>query len=454
MDPTESGDGNKYDVIVCGTGLTECILSGLLSVSGKKVLHVDRNDYYGAESTSMHLEQLFQKFRPDDAKMPEGERSRDYAIDLVPKFIAASGNLVKVLMHTKVTRYLDFKLIAGCYATKSDGSLHKVPATAKEALSTSLVGFFSKRRLKGFLEHVQDIEAGNKGTYKGFDCDGSTAKQFMDWWKLDEEAITFVGHAMALYTNDKYFDAPCLELVSRVRLYAESVSRYGSSPFIYPLYGLSGLPEGFSRLAAVHGGTYMLNTPVDEILKDGDGKARGIRSGDKEAYAPIVLCDPTYVADTDKVRKTGQVATSICILNHPLPNTNDADSAQIIVPASSVPGRDNDLYVACTSYHHNTAAKGKYIAVVTGTVEDGADAHKQLIPALKLLGSIENEFFFARDTYEPTDDGKADNIFVSHSYDATSHFESATLDVLSLYERMTGEPVDLTAKPEELGQDE
>lgn len=28
-------------------GLTECILSGVLSVKGKKVLHIDRNDHYG-----------------------------------------------------------------------------------------------------------------------------------------------------------------------------------------------------------------------------------------------------------------------------------------------------------------------------------------------------------------------------------------------------------------------
>lgn len=37
----------NYDVIVLGTGLTECILSGLLSVEGKKVLHIDRQDFYG-----------------------------------------------------------------------------------------------------------------------------------------------------------------------------------------------------------------------------------------------------------------------------------------------------------------------------------------------------------------------------------------------------------------------
>lgn len=41
-----------------GTGLTECILSGLLSVEGKKVLHMDRNDYYGGDSASLNLTQV------------------------------------------------------------------------------------------------------------------------------------------------------------------------------------------------------------------------------------------------------------------------------------------------------------------------------------------------------------------------------------------------------------
>ena len=33
--------------------LQECILSGMLSVDGKKVLHMDRNKYYGGESASI-----------------------------------------------------------------------------------------------------------------------------------------------------------------------------------------------------------------------------------------------------------------------------------------------------------------------------------------------------------------------------------------------------------------
>lgn len=32
-------------------------MSGLLSVEGKKVLHMDRNDYYGGDSASLNLTQ-------------------------------------------------------------------------------------------------------------------------------------------------------------------------------------------------------------------------------------------------------------------------------------------------------------------------------------------------------------------------------------------------------------
>jgi len=55
----------EYDAIIMGTGLTECIISGLLSVNGKRVLHVDRNNYYGADTASLSLLNLFQKFRSD-----------------------------------------------------------------------------------------------------------------------------------------------------------------------------------------------------------------------------------------------------------------------------------------------------------------------------------------------------------------------------------------------------
>jgi len=117
-----------------------------------------------------------------------------------------------------------------------------------------------------------------------------------------------------------------------MQLYLGSCNRYGDSPFLYPIYGLGGLPEAFSRLCAIHGGTYMLNTKVDEITMNADGKVTGIRCGDDIATAPIVICDPTYAKD-DFLKPTGKVIRAICFLNHPIPDTNNATSIQIIIPA-------------------------------------------------------------------------------------------------------------------------
>lgn len=46
-------------------------------------------------------------------------------------FVDALGDLVKMLVLTDVTRYLDFRVVEGNYVYKA-GKLHKVPATEED----------------------------------------------------------------------------------------------------------------------------------------------------------------------------------------------------------------------------------------------------------------------------------------------------------------------------------
>jgi Rab GDP dissociation inhibitor len=85
----------EYDCIVLGTGLKECVLSGMLSVGGLKVLHMDRNGYYGGDCASLNLTQLYEKFKGNAAPPAALGQSRDYNVDLIPKFIMASGSLLR-----------------------------------------------------------------------------------------------------------------------------------------------------------------------------------------------------------------------------------------------------------------------------------------------------------------------------------------------------------------------
>lgn len=54
-----------------------------------------------------------------------------------------------------------------------------------------------------------------------------------------------------------------------------------------------------------------------------------------------LICDPSYVKD--RVEKVGQVIRVICILSHPIKNTNDANSCQIIIPQNQV-NRKSDAF--------------------------------------------------------------------------------------------------------------
>lgn len=48
-----------------------------------------------------------------------------------------SGQLVKLLIHTGVTRYLEFKSVEGSFVYKGK-DIYKVPADEQEALTTSI----------------------------------------------------------------------------------------------------------------------------------------------------------------------------------------------------------------------------------------------------------------------------------------------------------------------------
>ena len=120
---------------------------------------MDRNNYYGGECASLNLtqvgfstgwflylslslmfvsscpcyrlptddctEQMYKKFKGEQKAPEDLGRDRDYNLDLVPKFIMANSELVTILTHTDVTRYLEFKQIAGSYVFR-EGRISKV----------------------------------------------------------------------------------------------------------------------------------------------------------------------------------------------------------------------------------------------------------------------------------------------------------------------------------------
>ncbi|XP_042021722.1 guanosine nucleotide diphosphate dissociation inhibitor At5g09550-like [Salvia splendens] len=429
----------EYDVIVLGTGLKECILSGLLSVDGLKVLHMDKNDYYGGESSSLNLIQLWKRFRGEEQPPENLGTSREYNVDMIPKFMMANGTLVRILIHTDVTKYLNFKAVDGSFVYNK-GKIHKVPATDVEALKSPLMGLFEKRRARKFFVFVQDFDESDPKTHHGMDLETITAKELISKYELEDDTIEFIGHALALHFSDEYLDKPAVTFVKRMKLYAESLARFQSgSPYLYPMYGLGELPQAFARLSAVYGGTYMLSKPDCKVEYD-DGVAIGVTSEGETAKCKKVVCDPSYLPD--KVEKVGKVARAVVIMSHPIPDTQESHSTQVIIPQKQL-GRKSDMYLFCCSYYHNVAPQGKYIAFVLTEAETD-DPEAELKPGVDLLGPVDEIFYETYDRYKPTNDCDSDHCYISMSYDPSTHFESTVEDVLAMYTKITGKVLDLS----------
>jgi Rab GDP dissociation inhibitor len=71
------------------------------------------------------------------------------------------------------------------------------------------------------------------------------------------------------------------------------------------------------------------------------------------------------------------------------------------------------------------------VAIVSTTVES-KNPEQEIEVALNMLGKIKEKFVRISERFVPTTKSQ-DGLFISESFDATSHFESETENVLRLY---------------------
>ena len=90
----------------------------------------------------------------------------------------ANGILVKMLLHTKVTKYLEWKCVDASYVAqhqkggllkKEKMAVCKVPSNDMEALKSNLMGLFEKKRLMNFYKYIENVELEDTKTWKDLD---------------------------------------------------------------------------------------------------------------------------------------------------------------------------------------------------------------------------------------------------------------------------------------------
>ncbi|CAG8735483.1 3365_t:CDS:2, partial [Cetraspora pellucida] len=82
-------------------------------------------------------------------------------------------------------------------------------------------------------------------------------------------------------------------------------------------------------------------------------------------------------------RNVGKVIRAICVLKHPIPNTDNVDSIQLVIPQNQIK-RQHDIYIASVSDTHCICARDYYLAIVSTIVETD-DPESEIKPGLDLL---------------------------------------------------------------------
>uniref|UniRef100_A0A8D8Y315 Rab proteins geranylgeranyltransferase component A n=3 Tax=Cacopsylla melanoneura TaxID=428564 RepID=A0A8D8Y315_9HEMI len=325
---------SEYDVIVVGTGMAESIVAAAAARIGKKVLHLDGNDYYGGMWASFNLECL-QKwldecrttpveqpltnetaslagpgenvisigspfstvsnieeewFVPENSPevAPTGEGgdapatppvwskahlislNRKFNLDLAPKLLFARGSLVELLISSNIARYAEFRSVTRVL-TWIDDKLEFVPCSRSDVFKTKDVSIVEKRLLMKLLSICVEYKEDNN-EFAGFED-----KKFIDYLKskeLTDNLMHYVLYAIAMSSTS----TPCMEAVDRTKRFLASLGRYGNTPFLHPMYGSGELPQCFCRLCAVYGGVYHLKRAADGVLIDGGETCKGIVS--------------------------------------------------------------------------------------------------------------------------------------------------------------------------------
>ncbi|KGG50616.1 hypothetical protein DI09_191p10 [Mitosporidium daphniae] len=287
---------------------------------------------------------------------------------------------------------------------------------------------------------------------------------------LARSAQDFIGHALALQSDDSYLTREALPTCNAIALYMNSVTRFGKSPFIYPLFGLGDLSQAFARLGAVHGGTYMLNVgdvvlleqanehgqvisgvrtvPV-EVHSNGAGKEASNSHPAANLSSPIgtfqcrrgVIGDPSYFPSF--VETKSKIIRAVCILPGPVPHTGGIDSLQIIIPQRELL-RLSDMYITVLSHAHGVAPSPFFLAYISTLQEqEHLDPIDEISSALALLGPVLECFVFISNYCVPAKNSSCpQNLFISRSYDSSSHFESVCADVKELYHQITGRHIE------------
>ncbi|KAL2181005.1 GDP dissociation inhibitor [Thermothelomyces heterothallicus CBS 202.75] len=306
----ESLSDALWDVVISGTGLQQSLLALALSRSGKKILHIDPNDFYGGTEAALSLQDAESwvarisdgsrgLFRSASITRPEGASglspSRAYSLALAPQLIHARSALLSQLVSSRAYRQVEFLAVGSFYIfnqpqeSAQESGLARIPSTREEVFSTTAVSAKDKRLLMKFLKFVLDYESSPQlETWQAY-ADSPLVAFLNREFKMGPELQTYAV-TLTLSLDGKISTRDGLAVIRR---HLSSMGVYGPGfAAIYPKWGgLSEIAQVSCRAGAVGGAVYMLGTGIETMETAGDEVKLQLTSGDAIRTRMLVRSD-------------------------------------------------------------------------------------------------------------------------------------------------------------------
>lgn len=302
-------ENEKFDYIISGTSLYKSILSAALSRAGQKVLHVDPNAYYGSEyEASFDLKTFIDQnehiLGPKYENFADDKNlNRKFILDLCPRLLYANGSMVKLLVKSKICRYLEFRNVGGFFIEDED-KLISVPCSKSALFTTGSLTPLEKRKMMKFISENSNEDAEEAAAANHPDED-TIFGEYLKTLDLTPRLEKYITSCLAFSSKNDTLKT----VKHRIDLFLTSYGKYGQSAFLFPLYGNAELHQAFCRLSAVFGATFCLNYENPEKLKDScEAKefifedADELKSGEvKKLFKAVVLSESKLFEGTDVV---------------------------------------------------------------------------------------------------------------------------------------------------------
>lgn len=349
--------------------------SRALSRSGKKVLHVDRNPYYGGSEAAFSLDEAqewmdginqrgqspFEDVKiftyqhsqdsPQSTPSQDGSESsarpagtqdncvklaasRAYTLSLSPYFLYTRSQLISTLISSKVYRQLEFMAVGSWWIHSPENlnadnsglgatrAFHRVPGNREDIFADTHISMKSKRTLMRFLRHISKSED-----------EGDVETE-------EDLSMPFGEYLSSKFSVPQDLHAPLLSLslsqlspqstsanyaVPRVKRHLSSIGAFGPGfGGVVSKYGsASEILQVACRASAVGGGVYALGTGIQSVA-DGDVTADAehpveVQLSSGESVRSKVVFGATWdLSQKEQLSPPTKVARSITVVSSSL----------------------------------------------------------------------------------------------------------------------------------------